>query len=133
MFTYTGWNDTALDRARFALGDTNGRAVRRADGSMGPLLEDEAITTMLVLYPEGEAVAKLAEGLASRYAQMPDHVTLDDGTSVSWRERVSNWTKLAATSRSESRALAAQATMGVARVRRAGYAAEPEYAAGDRV
>jgi hypothetical protein len=73
------------DKARFLLGDT-------ADSE---LLSDDHIEAVLSMYSFNAALAFMATGLASRFARKPGSVTLPNGLSVSWAERVKNWQALA--------------------------------------
>lgn len=82
------------DRARQLLGDTG------EDPAGVFLLQDETILALLALFPFSEAVAELAEGLATRFAQQPDEYNDEGGTKVSWKKRVDQWNLLAMTRRS---------------------------------
>lgn len=86
-FTYEPAHDEPRDRIRFALGDTD---------STEPLLQDETITAVLTQYSNDEerAIAHLAGGLVTRYSRMPDKIRKDDGTEVSWKERLTGWRSL---------------------------------------
>ncbi|MEQ1761556.1 MAG: hypothetical protein ABL984_00285 [Pyrinomonadaceae bacterium] len=85
--TYT-FTDTALDRARRLLGDTG------VDGSTF-LLQDAEINAEIATYRFNEAVAVLADGLATRFAQFPDETETPGGHTVKWKERVKAWQELA--------------------------------------
>jgi hypothetical protein len=100
--TYADTLPTALDRIRYALGDTTVSA---------PLLQDETITAAVTEWGETEATARLAEGLATRYAQKPSSVGLP-GLSVSWGERVKAWWELARRTREGSATAAASGSNG---------------------
>lgn len=76
---------TDRDKARALLGDTGTPA----------LLTDTYMDAVLGLYSFNAAVSFMANGLAAKYAQEPDRVTLPSGLSVSWAERVKYWTGLA--------------------------------------
>lgn len=84
--TYDSTLPTAKDRLRHSLGDTDVTA---------PLRGDETYEALLAAYAEPEATAVLAEALAAEYGQQPDTIT-DNGTTISWRSRVSTWLALAA-------------------------------------
>jgi hypothetical protein len=75
-----------LNRARYLLGDTD---------TTSALLQDDEITGMLALYNFNEAVAQLAMGLASKYAQEPDQYNADGGLEYSFKLRVDAWKALA--------------------------------------
>jgi hypothetical protein len=79
---------TDRDRLRFLLGDT--------DVVLNPLLQDETYDATLSQSSDWRlAGAALAEGLASKFAQEPDSVSIPGDVSVSWRSRVENWVRLA--------------------------------------
>jgi hypothetical protein len=78
-----------LDKVRHILGDTS-------NDSATELLTDDHIEAMLASYSYNIAVAHMAPGLAGRFAQEPDRVTLPSGLSVAWSERVKYWLGLAA-------------------------------------
>jgi len=81
---------TAADRLRRGLGDTVAPGLR----------SDEEYEATLIRYPdEALALAVMAEGLAVEYAQRPDSIS-DDGTTITWRERVKTWLALAKSARS---------------------------------
>jgi len=90
---------SAKDRVRLAVGDTDGA---------NPLRQDETINALVLAHGEAEATAKLAEGLATQYAQQPDSVDLG-GLAVTWKDRVKAWLELAARTRDEAAATAAAA------------------------
>lgn len=83
--TYDSELPTAVDRMRHSLGDIDMAA---------PLRDDETYEALLATYSETEATAVMAEALAAEYAQQPDSIG-DDGTTISWRSRVSTWLELA--------------------------------------
>lgn len=81
---------TAADRLRRGLGDTVAPGLR----------SNEEYAATLVRYPdEALALAVMAEGLAVEYAQQPDSIS-DEGTTITWRERVRTWLALAKSARS---------------------------------
>lgn len=88
-FTYDLNLPTEKDHIRYALGDIDPE---------NPLLQDETILAKLQAFGYGEALAQLAEGLASQFAQEPDSFT-SDGMRISWTERVANWRALAKSAR----------------------------------
>lgn len=99
-FSYDPTLYTALDRVRYALGDTVSPGLREDDTieakliAAGTTLESIAINETA----EGLATASLAEGLAMEFAQRPDSYSESTATgsiSVSWRERVKGLMELA--------------------------------------
>lgn len=78
------------DHIRLALGDTDTDA---------PLLQDETIAAKLAALPYCEALAQLADGLATEFAQRPDQYEESGGVQITWSERVTAWQKLAADAR----------------------------------
>lgn len=86
---------TARDRARFAVGDTDNTA---------PLEPDTTYDAAIALYGEEVGTATIAEGLAARYGQEPDSFS-SDGTSISWRSRVTTWLALAKRLREQAAAV----------------------------
>lgn len=76
---------TDRDTSRFWLGDW----------ATVELLTDAQYDAVLSLYGLENGTAFLADGLAVKYAQEPDRVTLPSGLSVSWSSRVSTWLALA--------------------------------------
>lgn len=98
--TYDETLPTAKDRMRLLLGDTDVLPVENA------LLSDETYGALLAQHPEAEATARAAEGLALRYAQEPDSVSID-GDSYSWRDRVKSWMELAKRLRASASSVAA--------------------------
>lgn len=77
---------TDRDTARFWLGDW----------ATTELLPNAQYDAVLALYGLEPGTAFLADGLAAKYAQEPDRVTLPSGLSVAWSERVRAWRDLAA-------------------------------------
>lgn len=102
-WTYSNALTTPRDRVRYLLGDTD---------TTSQLEQDETVNAAIMLYGEALGTATLAEGLASRFARSPDTFG-SDGLSVSWRERVQTWLKLAANIRSREASLAADAASAV--------------------
>lgn len=85
----------ALDRVRFALGDTE---VAEA------LLPDESYEATLATYDDDErrATLVLAEALIARYAREPEKVVVEDSrVEVAWGERLTAWVALVARLRVE--------------------------------
>lgn len=72
-FSFSPALDTALDRARFALGDVM---------TPGHLLEDETIQATITARGEEPAIAYLAQGLATKLSYEPDSVSIPGGPSV---------------------------------------------------
>lgn len=79
---------TPLDSARQMLGDTG------EDIPVSWLLDDNTINAKLAQYNFSTAVMQLALGLIARYGQMPDEVTDESGTKISWKDRRVAWTLL---------------------------------------
>lgn len=95
---YRSDHATALDRARYALGDT-GRLYK--DNVQVWLLKDETI--LAEIHPSKgyrQGVAFLADGLITRFAQEPDEYEEESGLKVRWNERIDAWERLAARMRS---------------------------------
>lgn len=88
---------SAMDRIRLAVGDAD---------AMNQLRADETINALMTAHGEAEATARLAEGLATQYAQQPDSIG-DDGSTISWRDRVKTWLELAKRMRAEAVAITA--------------------------
>lgn len=88
-YNSTTTSPTPKDRARKLLGDTG------VDGGVF-LLTDEEIDSEIATLGFNEAVAQLAMGLASRFAQYPDKTDTPGGSTVEWRERIQQWKDLAA-------------------------------------
>ncbi|OJW05789.1 MAG: hypothetical protein BGO39_05015 [Chloroflexi bacterium 54-19] len=105
--TYDSQLPTAKDRMRHSLGDIDMTA---------PLRDDETYAAILTKYGETEGTAVMAEALAAEYAQQPDQVT-DDGTTVTWRDRVKTWLELAARLRKALADTAAQSDSALQSVR----------------
>lgn len=85
-FTYNDNRSDALSRVRAGVGDI-----------VSPgLLPDATYTAVLVEQADNEAAAirALAAALAARYAIEPDSIS-DDGTTLTWRERVDQWNLIA--------------------------------------
>jgi hypothetical protein len=76
--TFSPSLDTALDRLRFSLGDTDTSA---------PLLDDETYTAALDRYEddEGEALSFLRSGLMASYAHKVDYKAGTESESLSDR------------------------------------------------
>ena len=89
-FTYDNATVTPApkDRVRKVLGDTG------IDGNSW-LLSDQEILAELATTSYSEAVASLALGLASRFAQYPDEVDTAGNSKMKWSERVKTWRNLA--------------------------------------
>lgn len=118
-FTFTKLLTTAISRVRRAVGDT---------ASPG-LVPDETITAYVTLYGEAGAIRAVAGALAVEYAQQPGSVTLPNGLSASWRDRVTTWQAIA----SGVFGVGAATSFAAAAVRGDGYAlaADAEYTEGD--
>lgn len=81
---------TARDRVRLLVGDVD---------ALNPLLADETYNVLLLSQGEAGAVIWAAQALAAQYAQEPGSVGLPDGTTVSWRDRVTTWLLIAENTR----------------------------------
>lgn len=77
---------TDMDKARALLGD-----IDEAD----ELRTDDHYEALLTRYDLNSTVAFVAQSLATEYARKPGSVTLPNGLSVSWRDRVAAWQALA--------------------------------------
>jgi threonine synthase len=78
-----------VSRVRFELGDTT------VEPETDALLSDETIEAVLAWKGYAAGVAFLAEGLITRFGQEPDSVRLPSGLTVSFRDRIAAWTRLA--------------------------------------
>lgn len=108
---------TAIDRVRFAVGDT----------AATPLLPDATYTALIATYGESGAAGQAAGALAVLFAQKPGSVTLPNGLSVSWASRVSAWQRIAS-----GAAGVGAVSFAAGAARGDGYAASAaEYTAGD--
>ena len=92
-FSYGSGLSTALDRIRFALGDTDVTLVMLSDAMIQGALDVNGSD-------ERRATITLAEGLMARYAREPDDVTTE-GLKISWKDRLAAWRSLVARLRSE--------------------------------
>lgn len=75
---------TPRDRVRFTLADT----------AEPPLRTDVEYDALITLYGETEATVRMAESLASEYAQNPSSVNVG-GVAVSYSTLVQNWQAIA--------------------------------------
>jgi hypothetical protein len=80
-----------ISRARAELGDTEFTSDTQDDA----LHTDEHIEAVLAWKGYTAGVAFLAEELIVRYATEPDSVRLSSGLTVSFRDRLAAWTRLA--------------------------------------
>jgi hypothetical protein len=97
---------SALDRVRFAVGDTNTTAELLPDDTYNALLAGTS-------GDETRATVQAADYLVVRYAQEPDKLDLDGGkTAAEWNERIGAWRRLADRLRGELAAAAAQLQQG---------------------
>jgi len=88
-FTFNATLPTATDRLRRGLGDAVAPGLR----------SNEEYAATLIRYPdEALSLAVMAEGLAVEYAQQPDSIS-DEGTTITWRDRVKTWLALAGSAR----------------------------------
>ncbi len=107
----------ARDRIRFTLGDM-------FDPELRP---DEEYDALLSQFDERTATLKMAESLASQYAQDPSSVSLG-GLSVSFSELVKNWQTLATVLREAIKAdPVSLGQMISGRLERLEAEAQPEY------
>jgi hypothetical protein len=85
-FTYNADRSDAVSRVRAGVGDIT------APG----LMPDATYTAALAEQQDNEAAAirQMAALLAARYATEPDSIS-SDGSSLSWRERIEQWNKIA--------------------------------------
>jgi len=86
--SYDATSTSDRNLARGILGDIDTADELRADAHY------DAMITLLGL---NGAVAFIATSLATEYAREPGSVTLPNGLSVSWRDRVARWAALAVT------------------------------------
>jgi hypothetical protein len=85
-FTFDENLPTAKDRIRLQLGDTS---------TADQLYPDETYLAYLERYDEPTTTALLARSLAAKFGRMPTSMSVPDGPSVSWSQRVSAWSDLA--------------------------------------
>jgi hypothetical protein len=83
--TYDPSLPSPKDHIRQLLGDTD---------TTTPILQDETIIAKLQAFGWGEALAQLAEGLISQYAQEPDTLEESGGMKQQWTARLSSWQAL---------------------------------------
>ena len=88
-FTFDATLVTATDRLRRGLGDAVAPGLRS---------NEEYAATLVRYSDEAMALAVIAEGLAVEYAQQPDSIS-DEGTTITWRDRVKTWLALAGSAR----------------------------------
>lgn len=82
-----------LFRARYELGDTNPDKA---------LLDDAEINGLITYHGYSAGVAKLADGLAAKYAQEPDEYEDEGGVKVKWSYKVKVWQETAKRLRAEA-------------------------------
>ena len=87
-FSYNPALPTARDRLRWALGDTDAEE---------PLMDDVTYNAVLTANGQDEALSKIsiAAALVAQYSREPDRVRKDDGTEVSWKDRLAGWRAIA--------------------------------------
>jgi hypothetical protein len=109
---------TARDRVRFTVGDT-------ASPELRPDTEYDAL---IAQYDERTATLKMAESLASQYAQDPSSISVG-GLSVSFSDLVKNWQQLAAALRQAIKddPATSLSTLQVGRLQRLEDTGESEY------
>jgi hypothetical protein len=88
---------TLKDHVRLALGDKHDQPTIGVVSDA--LLQDAVIEAKITAVGYVQALAELAEALASQYAQMPDQYSESGGLTLRWGERVSAWHALAAAAR----------------------------------
>lgn len=81
---------TVLDRIRFTLGDTD---VDPETNALKP--DEEYLAVIAATASEEEAIALMAEALATQIMQDPDSYSESGGISVSWTQRIKTWLALA--------------------------------------
>lgn len=98
--TYDPTEPTLKDEARSLLGDAHSGT---SEGAVSdPLYQDETIEARIAKYGFNEGVARLADGLCTKYGQYPDEHAEDGGVKVKWSERVRSWRELAKTLRQDA-------------------------------
>ena len=80
---------TALDRVRFAVGDTD----VEADAAIKP--DEEYLAVIAAEDTEPGAIATMATALAAQVMQDPDSYSESGGISLKWSERIKTWLKIA--------------------------------------
>jgi len=98
--TFDGNLATARDRVRFNVGDI---IIDISTDPLGVALRPDEQYDAVISQTATEdlATAVMAESLAAEYGVVPDSIS-DDGTSLSWRDRVATWLAIAKAARSRS-------------------------------
>lgn len=124
--TYDQDLPAALDRVRFQVGDT---VVGPDDDGVEQALkpDEEYLAVIALTSSESEAIAVMAEALATQVMQDPDSYSESGGISVSWSNRIRTWMSIAEAYR--ARALTAVSTYGTTLAHRPkrDQDADPEY------
>jgi hypothetical protein len=88
---------TQRDHIRLALGDKHANPT--AGAITDPLLQDATIDALLDSLGYVQALAQLADSLATEYAQRPDEYREAGGQGFKWSERVKSWREVASMAR----------------------------------
>lgn len=100
--TYSPDLSRQLDQARFIFRDYNGYIEQGSTpyAVSRPLVQDEEYLGAIAVWGEDEGLAKVAENLASNFAQkVISYANSQEGTSVRWPDRPSFYLELAASIR----------------------------------
>jgi hypothetical protein len=99
--TYDQTLPAALDRVRFTVGDTIvGLDTQGNEQAIKP--DEEYLAILDAAASESEAIALVAEALATQMMQDPDSYSESGGISVSWSSRIKTWLALAESYRARS-------------------------------
>lgn len=120
--TYNPELETALDRVRFAVGDTT----VEDDAAIKP--DEEYLAVIAAEETEQAAIATMATALAAQVMQDPDSYSESGGISITWKDRIKTWLDIAKTA-SERAAVAADGAgqTSSSRATRYSAAARAEY------
>lgn len=114
--TYDPTHESALDRVRFAVGDTD-VSVDEDTGESSALKPDtEYLAAIARNDTEQGAIAEMARALAAQVMQEPDKYSEAGGISLSWSDRIKTWLALADSA--DARAAANGASYGVTNARK---------------
>lgn len=83
--TYDPTLAAALDRVRFAVGDTD----VEDDAAIKP--DEEYLAVIAAQETETGAIAEMARALATQVMQDPDSYSETGGISIKWSERIKTW------------------------------------------
>jgi hypothetical protein len=134
--TFSPSMQTAKDRMRFKLGDTNVNVEKAATADAMALPVDDDVYLGLLAYhgeDERQATIELAEALVSKYAQQETEAAVEGQESAKWGNLLAGWRGVATRLRAEIAAEETRRRAGfsVLRPTRAGAAREGgEYYAG---